>query len=295
MFVAIQEALRYFRPDGRIINIGSISSDFAPYTGNSLYVMTKSAVAGLTRGLARELAERRITINNVQPGRVDTDLLRAALGDAFDRARGESPLGRFGDAAEVAHALRPGRTLRPGRDLFGWHKGERCDRVHRLGHHFTSAAFERRIEQHAQRTVGLHRQEGNHADFLKRRRLGHVDQLVLQVFAGIGDDQLIVLIDCEQLVFAHVFRNIAVAEIPQELRRTPDHGTTRDQLPRHQRVEDAECLGGLLRADKNLIILHIVSPIIAGLSRPERHEMPVQNRRVSLASQRRLQQPSGWT
>ena len=105
MFVAIQEALRYFRPDGRIINIGSISSDFAPYTGNSLYVMTKSAVAGLTRGLARELAERRITINNVQPGRVDTDLLRAALGDAFDRARGESPLGRFGDAAEVAHVV----------------------------------------------------------------------------------------------------------------------------------------------------------------------------------------------
>jgi 3-oxoacyl-[acyl-carrier protein] reductase len=105
VFFAIQEALKYLRPGGRIVNIGSISSDYAPYAGNSLYVMTKSAVAGLTRGLARELAERRVTINNVQPGRVETDLLRDALGEEFDRLRSQTPLGRFGDAAEVAHMV----------------------------------------------------------------------------------------------------------------------------------------------------------------------------------------------
>lgn len=105
VFFAIQEALKYLRPGGRIVNIGSISSDYAPYAGNSLYVMTKSAVAGLTRGLARELAERHVTINNVQPGRVETDLLRDILGDKFDRLRSQTPLGRFGDATEVAHMV----------------------------------------------------------------------------------------------------------------------------------------------------------------------------------------------
>jgi 3-oxoacyl-[acyl-carrier protein] reductase len=105
VFIAIQEALKYLKPGGRVINIGSISSDYMPYTGNSLYVMTKSAVAGLTRGLARELAERSITINNVQPGRVETDLLRSALGSAFEQARSQTPLGRFGDVSDVAHMV----------------------------------------------------------------------------------------------------------------------------------------------------------------------------------------------
>jgi 3-oxoacyl-[acyl-carrier protein] reductase len=105
VFLAIQEALKYLRSGGRVVNIGSISSDFMPYVGNSLYVMTKSAVAGLTRGLARELAERNITINNVQPGRVETDLLRSALGNAFEQARSQTPLGRFGDVSDVAHMV----------------------------------------------------------------------------------------------------------------------------------------------------------------------------------------------
>jgi 3-oxoacyl-[acyl-carrier protein] reductase len=105
VFLAIQEALKYLQPGGRVVNIGSISSDFMPYVGNSLYVMTKSAVSGLTRGLARELAERDITINNIQPGRVATDLLRNALGSEFENVRRQTPLRRFGDATEVAHIV----------------------------------------------------------------------------------------------------------------------------------------------------------------------------------------------
>lgn len=105
VFLAIKAALPHLRTGGRVVNIGSISSDYMPYGGNSLYVMTKSAVSGLTRGLARELAERNITINNVQPGRVETELLRDALGSSFEQVRTQTPLGRFGDAAEVAHMV----------------------------------------------------------------------------------------------------------------------------------------------------------------------------------------------
>lgn len=105
VMLAIKEALQYLRPGGRIVNIGSIGSDYMPYGGHSLYVMTKSAVAGLTRGLARELAERNITINNVQPGRVETELLRDALGSEFERARSQMPLGRFGDPSDVARMV----------------------------------------------------------------------------------------------------------------------------------------------------------------------------------------------
>ena len=105
VYLAIREALPHLRSGGRVVNIGSISSDFMPYVGNSLYTMTKSAVSGLTRGLARELAERRITINNVQPGRVETDLLRDALGGRYEQAREQTPLGRFGAASEVAHVV----------------------------------------------------------------------------------------------------------------------------------------------------------------------------------------------
>jgi 3-oxoacyl-[acyl-carrier protein] reductase len=105
VFVAIQEALLHMPSGSRIVNIGSISSDYMPYGGHSLYVMSKAAVAGLTRGLARELAERNITINNVQPGRVETDLLRFSLGSEIDRARSQTPFGRFGDVSDVAHMV----------------------------------------------------------------------------------------------------------------------------------------------------------------------------------------------
>ena len=56
------------RQSGVIINIGSINSDYVPYSGGSLYAMTEAAVAGLTKGLARDRGPRGITVNNVQPG-----------------------------------------------------------------------------------------------------------------------------------------------------------------------------------------------------------------------------------
>jgi 3-oxoacyl-[acyl-carrier protein] reductase len=102
LFVATQEALRYLGEGGRIINIGSISGDYAPMAGISVYAMTKGAVASLTRGLARELGPRGITVNNVQPGRIDTEMMRDGFGPALERVRQAIPLQRFGTTDEVA-------------------------------------------------------------------------------------------------------------------------------------------------------------------------------------------------
>ena len=74
VFVAAQAAARHMGEGGRIINIGSINADRMPFAGGSVYAMTKAAVAGLTRGLARDLGPRGITVNNVQPGPIDTDM-----------------------------------------------------------------------------------------------------------------------------------------------------------------------------------------------------------------------------
>jgi 3-oxoacyl-[acyl-carrier protein] reductase len=89
VFIAAQEAIRHMGKGGRIINIGSISSDYMPISGHAVYAMTKGAVASFTRGLARDLGPRGITVNNVQPGRVDTDLLR--LGRWLIRHTDRSP------------------------------------------------------------------------------------------------------------------------------------------------------------------------------------------------------------
>jgi 3-oxoacyl-[acyl-carrier protein] reductase len=102
VFVATQAAIKYMSGGGRIINIGSISSDYMPIGGQSAYAMTKGAIAGLTRGLARELGPSGITVNNVQPGRVATDLLRAAVGPYYDQIPKTIAVQRFGEPEEVA-------------------------------------------------------------------------------------------------------------------------------------------------------------------------------------------------
>ena len=72
-----------------------------PYSGGSLYVLAKAAVAGLTKGLARDLGPRGITINNVQPGPTETDM-NPASGDFAKQARGYIALQRYAHADEIA-------------------------------------------------------------------------------------------------------------------------------------------------------------------------------------------------
>ena len=74
VFVATQAAAKHMKAGGRIINIGSCNAERMPFAGGAVYAMSKAALVGLVKGLARDLAPRGITINNVQPGPVDTDM-----------------------------------------------------------------------------------------------------------------------------------------------------------------------------------------------------------------------------
>jgi len=104
VFVAIQRALPHLGEGGRIINIGSINAERVPGPGLSIYAMSKGAVAGLTRGLARELGPRGITVNNVQPGPIATDM-NPEEGEFADAARQVMALGRYGQPRDIASVV----------------------------------------------------------------------------------------------------------------------------------------------------------------------------------------------
>jgi 3-oxoacyl-[acyl-carrier protein] reductase len=74
VFVATQAAVKHMREGGRIINIASCNVQRVPLPGQSVYSMSKAALVGLVKGLARDLGPRGITVNNVNPGPVDTDM-----------------------------------------------------------------------------------------------------------------------------------------------------------------------------------------------------------------------------
>jgi len=101
VFVATQEASRHMGQGGRIITIGSVNADRMPFAGGGVYAMTKAAVAGLTRGLARDLGPRGITVNTVQPGPVDTDM-NPADGPFAEGMKGWMALARYGQGDEIA-------------------------------------------------------------------------------------------------------------------------------------------------------------------------------------------------
>ena len=84
-----------------LIMIGSINSDVMPFTGGSIYALTKGAIASFTPGLARDLGSRGITVNNIQPGPIDTDM-NPADGDFAAGMTKLTALGRYGQGDEVA-------------------------------------------------------------------------------------------------------------------------------------------------------------------------------------------------
>ena len=101
VFVAAQAAARHMGEGGRIITIGSCFVERVPYPGLTLYAMSKAALTGLTKGLARELGPRLITANIVHPGSTDTDM-NPADGPEADAERELIPLGRYARADEIA-------------------------------------------------------------------------------------------------------------------------------------------------------------------------------------------------
>jgi 3-oxoacyl-[acyl-carrier protein] reductase len=107
VYAAIRSAVGHLGEGSRIINVGSINADRVPMAGLAVYAMTKGAVASLTRGLARELGPRGITVNNVQPGPIDTDLNPAGgeFADAMRQVMALDHYGHTGDTAAVVSFL----------------------------------------------------------------------------------------------------------------------------------------------------------------------------------------------
>ncbi|WP_044870300.1 3-oxoacyl-ACP reductase family protein [Pseudomonas sp. LFM046] len=99
--IASQEAARVMGEGGRIITIGSTNAERMPFAGGSVYALSKAAVAGFTKGLARDLGPRGITVNNVQPGPVDTDM-NPDSGEFADALKQIMALPRYGQAEEIA-------------------------------------------------------------------------------------------------------------------------------------------------------------------------------------------------
>jgi NAD(P)-dependent dehydrogenase (short-subunit alcohol dehydrogenase family) len=102
VFVASQAAARHMGDGGgRIISIGSCFAERVPYPGVSLYAMSKSALIGLTKGLARDLGERGITATLVHPGSTDTEM-NPADGEGAEEERGFIALGHYGSTKDIA-------------------------------------------------------------------------------------------------------------------------------------------------------------------------------------------------
>jgi 3-oxoacyl-[acyl-carrier protein] reductase len=101
VFVATQAALKHLKTGGRIIMIGSCLGERVFMPGAAPYAATKGAVKMFSQGLARELGARGITVNNVQPGPIDTDL-NPASGEWAAGQKAAVPLDRYGKADEVA-------------------------------------------------------------------------------------------------------------------------------------------------------------------------------------------------
>jgi 3-oxoacyl-[acyl-carrier protein] reductase len=107
LLLATQEALKHFKPEGgSIINISSLASSLTPPTG-VVYNATKGAVDAMTRTLAKELGQRKIRVNSINPGMVITEGVRTAgfdQGDFRNMFESQTPLGRVGQTDDIAPA-----------------------------------------------------------------------------------------------------------------------------------------------------------------------------------------------
>lgn len=102
---AVRAAAKLMRDGGRIISIGSILGSHSLFKGMADYSATKAAVAAYTRGWARDLGAKGITVNTIQPGPIDTDLNPDEKSEFADTLRAQTALGRYGKPEEVAAAV----------------------------------------------------------------------------------------------------------------------------------------------------------------------------------------------
>jgi 3-oxoacyl-[acyl-carrier protein] reductase len=103
LILSMQESLKYFGGEGgSIVNMSSVVSTYSP-ASSGVYNATKSAVDGLTRTFAKELASKQIRVNSINPGPVETDGVHAqGLIDGFRAMATALPLGRIGQPQDIA-------------------------------------------------------------------------------------------------------------------------------------------------------------------------------------------------
>jgi 3-oxoacyl-[acyl-carrier protein] reductase len=98
VFLAIQAAVPHLLDGARVVTVGSNTAIRTGTVGSSVYQLTKTALVGLVKGVALDLAPRRITVNNIQPGPTETDMAAASL----DVLAAASPQKRVGSPDEIA-------------------------------------------------------------------------------------------------------------------------------------------------------------------------------------------------
>jgi len=104
LILATQEAAKHFNSTGSVINIGSVAGT-SPVAGGSVYCATKAAVDAVTKSLAKELGPRKIRVNSLNPGMVETEGFHAAgiSGSDFQKqVEAQTPLGRIGQPQDIA-------------------------------------------------------------------------------------------------------------------------------------------------------------------------------------------------
>ncbi|OON41947.1 oxidoreductase [Izhakiella australiensis] len=99
--LASRAAIPHLGQGGRIITTGSSTAERVPQPGLTMYALTKSALLSFTRGLARDLGPKGITVNLLQPGPVDTDMNPASGGEFAEENRRLTALGRYGTPDEI--------------------------------------------------------------------------------------------------------------------------------------------------------------------------------------------------
>jgi acetoacetyl-CoA reductase len=89
---------------GRVVNIGSINGQAGQY-GQVNYAAAKSGIHGFTKALAQEGAKKGVTVNAIAPGYIDTDMVAAVPAPVLEKIVAKIPVGRLGDAAEIARGV----------------------------------------------------------------------------------------------------------------------------------------------------------------------------------------------
>ncbi|MBW8864446.1 MAG: glucose 1-dehydrogenase [Verrucomicrobia bacterium] len=109
LILTTQEAVKHFRPaGGSVVNISSIASGTYALPNGSVYSATKASVDAVTRSLSKELGSRKIRVNAVNPGMIETEGLHAAgvvESDMRKQVEAQTPLGRIGQPQDIAPAV----------------------------------------------------------------------------------------------------------------------------------------------------------------------------------------------